>query len=173
MNLKNAMRSEDTEQINVVSWAGWNMNRYPELKWLHHIPNGGSRNKMEAVKLKQMGVKAGVSDLCLPYPKGIYCGLYIEMKYGDNRQQDTQKEFLKDMASAGHYVATCYSAEEAIKILEEYLRLPSGEKEESIVRDVARFTEDEKVRKGIEMNLMPIPNNSILKGGKIKGGGKR
>lgn len=91
MNMKYAMRSEDTEQINVVSWANWNANRYPELRWLFHVPNGGSRNKQEAVKFKQMGVKAGVSDLCLPYPKGIYCGLFIEMKYGNNRQQDTQK----------------------------------------------------------------------------------
>lgn len=37
MNMKYALRSEDTEQINVVSWAGWNMNRYPELKWLQSI----------------------------------------------------------------------------------------------------------------------------------------
>ena len=36
MNMKYAMRSEDTEQINVVSWANWNMNRYPELRWLFH-----------------------------------------------------------------------------------------------------------------------------------------
>ena len=125
MNMRYAMRSEDTEQINVVSWANWNMNRYPELKWLHHVPNGGSRNKQEAVKLKQMGVKAGVSDLCLPYPKGIYCGLYIEMKFGDNRQQVSQKEFLKDMAEAGHFVATCYSAEEAIEVIKKYLSLNS------------------------------------------------
>lgn len=58
MNLRYAKRSEDTEQINVASWAAWNERQYPELKWLHHIPNGGSRNKAEAVKLKQMGVKA-------------------------------------------------------------------------------------------------------------------
>lgn len=69
MNMRYAKRSEDTEQINVVSWAGWNMNRYPKLKWLFHVPNGGSRNRAEAVKFKQMGVKAGVSDLQLPYPK--------------------------------------------------------------------------------------------------------
>ena len=31
MNMKYALRSEDTEQINVISWANWNMNRYPEL----------------------------------------------------------------------------------------------------------------------------------------------
>ena len=168
MNMRYAMRSEDTEQINVVSWANWNVNRYPELKWLHHVPNGGNRNKQEAVKLKQMGVKAGVSDLCLPYPKGLYCGLYIEMKFGDNRQQETQKEFLADMAAAGHFVATCYSAEEAVKVIEEYLKLPSGEKEESIYRDIVRYTADDKVRKGIEMKLMSFPNNSILKNGEIK-----
>ena len=45
------------------------------------------------------------------------------MKFGDNRQQDTQKEFLADMAAAGHFVATCYSAEEAIKVIEEYCKL--------------------------------------------------
>lgn len=53
MNLRYAKRSEDTEQINVASWAAWNERQYPELKWLHHIPNGGSRNKAEAVKLFQ------------------------------------------------------------------------------------------------------------------------
>jgi len=46
--------------------------------------------------------------------------------------------------------------------------LPSGEKEESIYRDIARYTADDKVRKGIEMNLMSFPNNSILKNGEIK-----
>lgn len=52
MNLKNAKRSEDTEQIAVVYWAIYNAAQYPELKWLHHVPNGGRRNKQEAVKLK-------------------------------------------------------------------------------------------------------------------------
>lgn len=158
MNMKYAMRSEDTEQINVVQWANWNMNRYPELRWLFHVPNGGSRNRAEAVKFKQMGVKAGVSDLCLPYPKGIYCGLFIEMKYGNNRQQDTQKEFLEDMAAAGHFVATCYSAEEAIKVIEEYLKLIDGN------------TIKKMFIQGENRAMMPFSNNSILKDGKIKGG---
>lgn len=158
MNIKYAMRSEDTEQITVVSWANWNVNRYPELRWLFHVPNGGSRNRQEAAKFKQMGVKAGVSDLCLPYPKGIYCGLFIEMKYGNNRQQDTQKEFLADMAAAGHFVTTCYSAEEAIKVLEEYLELIDGNGIKKM------FVQ------GKNKAMMSFPNNSILKDGKIKGG---
>lgn len=123
MNLKNMKRSEDTEQIHVCNWAIWNMDRYPELRWLHHIPNGGSRNKAEAVKMRYMGVKAGVSDLCLPYAKGVYIGLYIEMKYDKGRLQDSQVDFLCDMARNGHYVATCYTANDAIHVLEEYLNL--------------------------------------------------
>ena len=163
MNLKYAMRSEDTEQIAVIQWAQYNMNHHPELKWLHHVPNGGSRNKREAVKLKQMGVKAGVSDLCLPYPKGIYCGLYIEMKYGDGRQQPSQKEFLKDMAEAGHFVATCYSAEEAISVITRYLSL-----ENWFVIAQETMREHPEGMKNPERMLMGLVNNSILKGGEVK-----
>lgn len=174
MNMKYAMRSEDMEQINVIQWAEWNTNHYPELKWLYHVPNGGSRNKAEAIKFKQMGVKAGVSDLCLPYPKGIYCGLYIEMKYGNNRQQDTQKEFLADMAAAGHYVATCYSAEEAIGVIKEYCDLPQSAlfRTMTYIRAGRENGKTEMFRK-LEKQIMSIPNNSIIKDGRVKGGGQK
>lgn len=164
MNMKNAMRCEDTEQINVMQWANWNIGRYPELRWLFHVPNGGSRNRAEAIKFKQMGVKAGVSDLCLPFPRGIYCGLFIEMKYGNNRQQETQKEFLADMADAGHFVATCYSAAEAVEVIEEYCKLMNHKMGDSeIVIPL-------KNRETLRNITMSIPNNSILKDGKINGG---
>ena len=42
MNLKYAKRSEDTEQIRLMEWCRNNENRYPELRWCFHIPNGGS-----------------------------------------------------------------------------------------------------------------------------------
>lgn len=162
MNTRNALKSEDTEQISVIDWARNNMNRYPELKWLHHCPNGGRRNRNEAIKLKQMGVKAGVSDLCLPYPRGIYCGLYIEMKYGNNRQTEAQKEFLEDMAAAGHYAVTCYTMEDAVSIIKEYLELPEntgGEGGLEIIRAA-----DIKIGEC----CMGFPNNSIIKAGRIK-----
>ena len=64
MNLKYAKRSEDTEQIKVISWAKHNESRMPELKWLYHCPNGGSRNKAEAIKLKQMSPLMSDCPLC-------------------------------------------------------------------------------------------------------------
>jgi hypothetical protein len=161
MNMKYAKRSEDTEQIQVINWAHWNIEKYPELKWLHHIPNGGRRDRVEAAKLKEMGVKAGVSDLCLPYPKGIYCGLYIEMKYGNNRKTDSQKEFLTDMAAAGHYAVTCYSMEDAVRIITEYLELPANIEGDSL--------QDVCCAAGSKMSerCMGIPNNSIIKDGRV------
>lgn len=161
MNMKYAMRSEDTEQITVIQWSQYNMGKYPELKWLHHCPNGGSRNAKEAVKLKQMGVKAGVSDLCLPYPKGAYCGLYIEMKYGNNRQQPKQKEFLEDMAAVGHFVATCYTAEMAIRVLDEYCSLETIDTETFMPRPKVNNKKYREIR--VAGEEMSIPNNSILK----------
>ncbi len=153
MNLRNALRSEDTEQIQVVAWADWNAIMHPELKWLHHIPNGGSRNKAEAVKFKQMGVRSGISDLFLPCARGMYHGLYIEMKYGDGRLQQTQKEFLSDMTDAGYYVATCYTAEQAINVIKKYINLGSFD-----MRDVLNKN---------SMTVMSRPSNSIWKDEKL------
>ena len=123
MNRRYMKRSEDTEQMAVMDWANWQLNIYPELELLHHCPNGGRRNKPEAVKLKQMGVKAGIPDLCLPVPKGEYSGLYIEMKFEKGRLEESQKKMLQLLTNQGHYCAVCYGAEEAINVLEQYLSL--------------------------------------------------
>lgn len=126
MKLKNMKRNEDTEQIKVIRWAAAAECRYPELKWLHHIPNGGTRNSQEAIKLKQMGVKPGISDLHLPFPHGRYHSLYIEMKYGKNIATQKQSEFLRDMCDARHCVAVCHDAQSAIELIEKYINLPQN-----------------------------------------------
>lgn len=155
MNLRYAKRSEDTEQIAVINWARWEQETHPELKLLHHCPNGGSRHKAEAVKMKQMGVVAGIPDLCLPVPKGVYCGLYIELKYDDGRLEDSQKEMLALLAENGHYCAVCYGADEAIEVLHEYISMRS-----IAVRIQGRGSQ--------KTALMTAPNLSIWKDGKVK-----
>lgn len=84
MDLRKAKKSEDTEQILFMMWCRRHEDQYPQLKWIHHIPNGGRRDKKEAATLKQMGVKAGVADIYFPYPSGQYIGMYMEMKFGTN-----------------------------------------------------------------------------------------
>ena len=97
------------------------MNRWPELDLLFHIPNGGSRNKAEAARLKAQGVKAGVCDLFLPVARGRYHGLFIEMKYGKNTATPAQKNFISEVTAQGYLARVAYSFEEATTILEQYL----------------------------------------------------
>lgn len=116
-------RNESTDQENVISWCFHREGEYPELHWIYHCPNGGSRKKAEAVRLKAQGVKAGVPDLTLPIPKGIYHGLYIEMKYNNGTVEQPQKEWIKAMRAAGHFACVCYGYDYAIKVIEEYVKL--------------------------------------------------
>lgn len=118
----NLKRGEDTEQMGVIDWANWNTGRFPELKMLFHVPNGGKRNAAEAARFKAMGVKAGVPDLCLPCPRGGYAGLYIEMKYGKNKTTENQNEWISNLQNEGYKVAVCYGGEDATHLLEAYLQ---------------------------------------------------
>lgn len=109
--------TEAEEQEVLFRWASF----YPELRWMYAVPNGGSRHPKEAVNLKRQGVKKGVSDICLPLPKGKYHGLYIEMKAGRNTPSEDQDDFLDFVTMQGYAGCVCWGCEQAIKAIEEYL----------------------------------------------------
>ena len=113
--------SEATEQERVINWATFYAKDFPELDLLHHIPNGGSRNQLEAANLKRQGVKAGVPDLCLPVAKNGKHGLYVEMKWGKNTTTDNQEWWLEQLTQQGYKTAVCYSAEAALATITKYL----------------------------------------------------
>ena len=121
---QNRRRSEATEQETLIQWCGWQQGKYPELKLIYHVPNGGSRNTLEAANLKRQGVKAGVPDLCLPVARNGFHGLYIEMKYGKNKTTENQKEWLEELTAQGYFTTVCYGAEEAERIIARYLQFP-------------------------------------------------
>ena len=62
----NYSRTEADEQKAVIQWCILMEGRWPELEYIYHVPNGGSRNAREAANLKAQGVKPGVPDLELP-----------------------------------------------------------------------------------------------------------
>ena len=126
--------SEDGEQAALFCWSAMNVDKYPELKWLHSIPNGGSRHIAEASKMVATGLRVGVWDIFLPCPtyRGMspeigYCGCYIEMKRADRRNQknggltDEQLEFRDYAIMIGYYCEVCYSWIEARDTLINYL----------------------------------------------------
>lgn len=56
----------------------------------------------------------------------------------DGKLSKEQKEFLRQAADYGNFVAVCYSQEIALKVIEDYVTLKTGE-------------------------IMPIENNQVLK----------
>lgn len=119
----NHIQHEANEQEALFRWIAFVRGRFPEIDLLYHIPNGGSRNRIEAANLKRQGVKAGVPDLCLPVARGGFHGLYIEMKYGKNKPSKNQKQWLSDLQRQGYAVDVCYSWERAAEVITKYLEM--------------------------------------------------
>lgn len=118
--------SETAHQTALMAQAALHRKQYPQLKWLHAIPNANSHRMVDE------GVRGGIPDVYLPYPiamtDGIpYAGLYIEMKIESRRKHkngglsDEQVECVAYLREAGYYVAVCYSWIEAWKVIEDYL----------------------------------------------------
>ena len=104
-------------------WCALNRIKYPELQLLFAIPNGGSRNKAEAGRLKAEGVKAGVSDLFLPVARGGFHGLFIEMNKPGGKVSWEQSRFGHSVGKQGYAFEVCRSWEAAVKVLVDYLEL--------------------------------------------------
>ena len=117
-----AGRNEAEEQAAVVRWAALEAGWTPELKMLFHIPNGGSRNKLEAVHLKQQGVKSGVPDLFLAVARGGFHGLFVEMKRaGGGRVSEEQRGWIDALNQGGYRAVVCHGFDEARDAIREYL----------------------------------------------------
>jgi len=97
---------------------------FPTLprKLLFAVPNGGSRNKVEAANMKKQGVTPGVADVILLIPKKGYASLCLEFKTAAGRQSDEQKEFQKQAEMCRSKYVIVRSAMEAITVIREYLK---------------------------------------------------
>lgn len=121
-------KTELTEQQAVVEWCEWMSAQCPELKTIYHITNEGKRSKSGGAALVAAGLKKGVPDLCLPVSRGRYNALYIEMK--KSRKEHCTKEqtaFQALLAEQGNLCAVAYGADEAIWLIEQYLKTPEVE----------------------------------------------
>ena len=117
---KRNAQPEAAEQENVIKWARDNEKNYPFLWMLHSSLNGLKRTKAAQGKAKASGMLSGVPDLFLPVPRGSFCGLYIEMKSATGRIMPSQSRYLSAVSDFGYSAVVCYSANEAIKTIENY-----------------------------------------------------
>jgi len=122
MTRTNRVPSEAQEQKALFEWAAWAQKRHPELQAMIHIPNGGSRDPIEARHLKEQGVKPGVPDIFLPVPRNGYHGLWIELKRRKGgRVSEAQRGFIAMLNRLGYKAVVSKGWEEARDTVEQYL----------------------------------------------------
>jgi len=115
--------TEAQEQSSLMQWSQTYKIKGlgPLFDYMFAIPNGGSRNKIEAVNLKKQGVKAGVPDLFICVPSGDYHGLFIEMKSKNGIVSDKQLDWIYRLKSICYRVEVCYGQDEAREAIINYL----------------------------------------------------
>jgi hypothetical protein len=121
---------EHHEQIKLVNYLSI-LERQGKIITFFAIPNGGSRNSIEAKNLKREGVKAGVSDMQVILKDKV---LFIEMKRPPKRLKngelsysgisisDKQKEFIECVRGSKVCEArVCYGFNEAREFVDDEL----------------------------------------------------
>ena len=119
--------TESQEQERLFEWAGLMSKRYPVLQLLYHIPNEGKRSPASGGRLKRMGLKRGVPDICLPVSRGGYHGLYIELKCEHSgKATEEQLQWLKALDEQGYAAALCHGWWNASRVIEKYIKMKTG-----------------------------------------------
>lgn len=98
---------EDMVHRTVLTW----IRKVAPQCLVFHPANGGSRNRVEAIKLKSLGVVPGVPDLIIFGPGGkAYC---LEVKAEKGTLQPTQKAFRLNLIVLGIPWALVRSVDDA------------------------------------------------------------
>ncbi|MEI8165015.1 MAG: hypothetical protein WCG26_01515 [Chloroflexales bacterium] len=116
--------SEASEQEALMEFCTRFSGQVPVLARVFHIPNGEARDARVGAKLKRMGVKPGMPDLCLPVPWGAFHGLYIELKRADGgRTRLVQGDWHAFLRGQNYAVVVAAGWVEAARAMVDYLGL--------------------------------------------------
>lgn len=117
-------RSEHAEQSALHQWLA--------LMGIRHIaiPNGmplfGNARMRSAVinRMKAEGMSKGAPDLIIPYARGGWFGLYLELKVGANKPTPEQAAWLDFLVSQGYCALAVWGFEQAQKEVQDYMAQP-------------------------------------------------
>lgn len=109
-------QSEDQIQSKFFIQA---YNQYPQIRGLlFSVPNGGSRNAIEAMKFKSTGLTPGVPDMILLWDGKVYG---FEFKSATGRLSEAQVKIHLTWAKAGVQVFVFRSDSEALLQLQSII----------------------------------------------------
>lgn len=105
--------TEDQLQAQVFGFLSWALT---DDAMPFAIPNGGTRNRLEAIKLKRTGTTAGIPDLEILH-RGR--ALFVELKTERGKVSESQRHIIPRIERAGCPVAICRSLDDVKAFLAE------------------------------------------------------
>ena len=134
MTKRRLVPTESQEQATVVQfWASYCHTKGLDARLLFSIPNGAhlagdaKHRAIQMNRLKREGLRTGVPDLMLAFPKirrtlqFIFTGLFIEMKRKGEKARPDQIAYADLLWKQGYNCVICRSADEAIRAIRGYI----------------------------------------------------
>lgn len=116
------MSKQPTEGEEQEAFFSYLKSIYPALKaCTFHATNEGKVHVNYRQKQLRRGLLPGVWDIFCMKPSRGYHGLWIEMKRGSNKLRYSQEKFLRQIQINNYAYAVCYSCNEALGRLFQYL----------------------------------------------------
>lgn len=108
---------ESLEQQKVIQWLRVN---YPYVLFTASVQENGK--PQQAIRRKLMGYQAGTPDIAIYEQRGIYGGLFVEMKACKGGVvSEAQENFLLALNHRGYLTTVAHGFDEARKEIISYL----------------------------------------------------
>lgn len=118
-------KTEHAEAVTLMKLVALHEGRYPALRNLFAIPNGGDRHPVVAAKMKGEGVKPGVPDYFLAVRTDSHAGLFVELKSASGYASREQKKWIERLRDNGYRCEVARGAEAAWRVITDYLSIPN------------------------------------------------
>jgi hypothetical protein len=113
---KKPRRNEEEQlQRGIVAYLGYAARK--DAIWFH-VPNGEGRSKATGGRLKAMGVRAGVADLCFVLSDGH--AAFMELKANGGKQRAAQLVFEQRCIDVGVPYVVVTNMDTAMEILKAW-----------------------------------------------------
>jgi len=111
-------KTESQHQAALIKWF-WNT--YKEHRGLLYHNFNNPRNKIQGAQLVALGLIKGNPDLTLSIPKKGFGALYLELKKPGEKPRAEQVKQMDRLKNAGNLVEWADNAEDAARIIYNYL----------------------------------------------------
>lgn len=110
---------EHNLQVQCVHWFKL---QYPKLLIASSL-NGARRTVRSGARLRAAGMLKGFPDLFVCEPRGLYHGMFIEMKSAKGRLEKEQKVTMELLRERNYFVILCKSFETFVMKVKWYMSL--------------------------------------------------